>query len=145
MAAEQWHGRPVSIYSGELQQEDPQMKDRYAFRKTKVYQQGIDYLDELYRLTESLNLKTPESLKSQIIQAATHIIVNVASKSSGRTTIERSFMVDGCLMSLLESIACLDILERQKLAKQSDLTKARQKGDVLLDTLETMKKVLNRH
>lgn len=121
------------------------MKDRYAFRRTKLYQQGIDYLDELYRLTENLNLKTPESLRSQIIQAATHIIVNVASKYSGRTTIERSFMVDGCLMSLFETIACLDIVERQKLAKQSDLTKARQKGDVLLDTLETMKKVLNRH
>lgn len=121
------------------------MKDRYAFRKTKLYQQGSEYLDELYRLTESLNSKTPESLKLQILQAATHIIVNVAGKSSGRTSIEQSFLVDGCLMSLFETVACLDIVERQKLAKQSDVNKARQKGDVLLATLETMKKALNRH
>jgi four helix bundle protein len=121
------------------------MKDRYAFRKTKLYQQGTDYLDELYRLTENLNSKAPESLKSQIIQAATHIIVNVASKSSGKTTIEQSFLVDGCLMSLFETIACLDIVERQKLAKQSDLNKAKEKADVLLATLESMKKVLGRH
>jgi len=121
------------------------MKDRYAFRKTKLYQQGNDYLDELYRLTENLNSKAPESLKSQIIQAATHIIVNVASKSSGRSTIEQSFLVDGCLMSLFETVACLDILERQKLAKQGDLNKAKQKADVLFTTLESMKKVLNRH
>lgn len=121
------------------------MKDRYAFRKTKLYQQGSDYLDELFRLTENLNSKTPESLKSQILKAATHIIVNVAGKSSGRTTIEQSFLVDGCLMSLLETVACLDIVERQKLAKQSDLKKVREKADVLLTTLESMKKVLNRH
>ena len=121
------------------------MKDRYAFRKTKLYKQGTDYLDELYQLTENLSSKAPESLKSQIIQAATHIIVNVAGKSSGRTTIEQSFLVDGCLMSLFETVACLDIVERQKLAKQSDLNKAKQKADVLLTTLESMKKVLGRH
>jgi four helix bundle protein len=121
------------------------MKDRYAFRKTRLYQQGTDYLDELYRLTENLNSKTPESLKSQILQAATHIIVNVASKSSGKTTIEKSFLVDGCLMSLFETVACLDVVERQKLAKQNDLQKAKDKADVLFTTLESMKKVLNRH
>ncbi len=121
------------------------MKDRYAFRKTKLYQQAIDYLDELYRLSENLNSKTPESLKSQILQGATHIVVNVASKSSGKTTIEQSFLVDGCLMSLFETIASLDIVERQKLVKQNDLIKAQQKADVLLSTLETMKTKLNRH
>jgi four helix bundle protein len=121
------------------------MKDRYAFRKTKLYQQGTEYLDELYRLTENLNSKTPESLKVQITQAATHIVVNIASKSSGRTTIEQSFLVDGCLMSLFETIACLDIVERQKLAKANDINKAKEKADVLLTTLESMKKVLNRH
>jgi four helix bundle protein len=121
------------------------MKDRYSFRKTKLYKQGTDYLDELFKLTENLNSKAPESLKSQIIQAATHIIVNVAGKSSGRTTIEQSFLVDGCLMSLFETVACLDIVELQKFAKHSDLKKAREKGDELLTTLESMKKVLNRH
>jgi four helix bundle protein len=121
------------------------MKDRYAFRKTKLYQQGTDYLDELYRLTQNLNSKTPESLKSQIIQAATHIIVNVAGKSSGKTTIEQSFLVNGCLISLFETVACLDIVERLKFAKATDLKKAREKGDVLLMTLERMKKTLDRH
>ena len=121
------------------------MKDRYAFRKTKLYQQGTDYLDELYRLTENLNSKTPENLKLQILQAATHIIVNVAGKSSGKTTIEQSFLVDGCLMSLFETVACLDIVERLKFAKANDLKKAKEKADVLLTTLESMKKVLNRH
>jgi four helix bundle protein len=145
LAAEQWHGHLVRIFTSERLQEDPQMKDRYAFRKTKLYQQGSEYLDELYHLTENLNSKTPESLKSQIIQAATHIIVNVASKSSGKTTIEQSFLVDGCLMSLFETVACLDIVERLKLAQANDLKKARDKGDVLLATLETMKKTLNRH
>lgn len=121
------------------------MKDRYAFRKTKLYQQGIEYLDELYHLTENLNSKTPESLKSQIHKAATHIVVNIAGKSSGRTTIEQSFLVSGCLMSLFETVACLDIVEQLKFAKPKDVNKVRQKGDVLLNTLERMKKTLNRH
>jgi four helix bundle protein len=121
------------------------MKDRYAFRKTKLYQQGTEYLDELYHLAENLNSKAPESLKSQLLQAATHIIVNVASKSSGKTTIEQSFLVDGCLMSLFETVACLDIVERQKFAKGNDLNKAKEKADLLLATLESMKKVLSRH
>jgi four helix bundle protein len=121
------------------------MKDRYAFRKTKLYHQATEYLDELYRLSENLNSKTPESLKSQILQAATHIIVNIAGKSSGKTTIEQSFLVDGCLMSLFETVACLDIVERQKFARANDLIKAKQKADVLLATLETMKSKLNRH
>ncbi len=121
------------------------MKDRYAFRKTKLYQLGADYLDELYRLTENLSPKTPETLRTQILQAATHIVVNIAGKSSGRTNIEQSFLVDGCLMSLFETVACLDIVERQSLGKRNELERARQKGDLLLATLESMKKSLNRH
>ncbi|HSE42503.1 MAG TPA: four helix bundle protein [Acidobacteriota bacterium] len=119
------------------------MAERYAFRKTILYDLGIEYVDALYRLTERLSTKTPESLRTQIIEAATHILVNIAGKSSGKTDIEHSFLVDGCRMSLFETIACLDIAERLRYARRSDLKKVRSKADRLLDKLDSMKKALN--
>jgi four helix bundle protein len=120
------------------------MAERYAFRKTILYDLAFQYVDSLYRLTGRLSEKAPESLKTQIIKAATHILVNIAGKSSGKTDIEHSFLVDGCRMSLFETIACLDIAERLKFARRSDLKKVRDKADLLLDKLDSMKKALER-
>jgi four helix bundle protein len=120
------------------------MPERYAFRKTILYGLAIDYVDAIYRFIQRLSTKTPESLKTEIIQAATHILVNISGKSSGKTDIEHAFLVDGCRMSLFETIACLDIVERLKYARRTDLQKVRHKADLLLDKLDSMKKALDR-
>ncbi len=120
------------------------MAERYAFRKTIIYDLAIQYVEALYRFTGRLSPKTPESLKTQIIKASTHILVNIAGKASGKTDIEHSFLVDGCRMSLFETIACLDIAERLKFARRSDLKRIRERADLLLDKLDSMKKALER-
>jgi four helix bundle protein len=120
------------------------MAERYAFRKTILYELAIGYVDAIYRFTQRLNPKTPEPLKTEIIQAATHILVNISGKSSGKTDIEHSFLVNGCRMSLFETIACLDIVERLKYARRADLKRVRSKADLLLDKLDSMKKALDR-
>lgn len=120
------------------------MSGEYKFQALDLYRQALDYLDELAAVAELLPVKKSASLGARLLDSATHLIVQVAAKSTGESEIERSFMVDGALMSLFETVACLDIIRRRKLVRPSVLERADAAGAELHRSLQKIKNALRR-
>ena len=120
------------------------MSGEYKFQSLDLYHQALDYLDELAAVTELLPARKSASLGTRLLDSATHLIVQVAAKSAGESEIERSFMVDGAMMSLFETVACLDIIRRRKLVPPSALERADDRGAELHRSLRKIKNSLRR-
>lgn len=116
----------------------------YKFQSLDLYRLALDYLDELAEVAERLPAKGPGALGNRLLDSATHLVVQIAAKSSGESEIERAFMVDGTLMSLFETVACLDIIQRRKLLRPSALGRAYARSRELHDSLQAMKRALKR-
>ena len=120
------------------------MEHLYRFQTLDIYGEALQYLDTLSELSERLPAKRAGSLGTRLLDSATHLVVQIAGRSSGESEIERSFMVDGTLLSLYETVACLDIIRRRKLLPAAKLEGALQQGRDLYDSLQKVKKSLKR-
>ena len=118
------------------------MTEDYRFRELEIYRLALEYLDAIWNLAEKLPTDHTGKLADRLADSVSHLVVQIASKATGASEIERAFMIDGTLMSLYETAACLDIIERRKLIPASRLKEARTAGLVLHDTLQKMKKAL---
>ena len=100
----------------------------YKFQKLKVYQLALDYIGEIYQLVEDLPSSERINLSSQVRRSAVSISLNIAEGSTGQTDAEQGRFLGLALRSYLESIACLDIVERQNYAAAEKLTPVRELG-----------------
>jgi hypothetical protein len=120
------------------------MTQPYHFQSLELYRQALDYLDELAEIAELLPPRKSGNLANRLLETATHLVVQIAGKSTGTSEIERSFMVDGTMMSLLETVACLDVIRRRKWAPAKQLDRACESGANLYAHLQKLKKALKR-
>jgi four helix bundle protein len=115
----------------------------YKFQNLEIYQLSLEYIDLIYALAEK---KLPRSedfnLKSQITRAATSIALNIAEGSTSQSDPEQSRFLGMALRSLIETVACQDIVERRKYLTSDDLRLARELGSKLFAKLQSMKKFL---
>lgn len=114
----------------------------YKFQSLELYRRALDYLDEVSDVADELPKKN--SVGNTLLESATHLVVQIAGKSSGESEIERSFLVDGTLMSLFETVACLDVIRRRKWIPERALDRAYAKGAELHEHLQKMKRALKR-
>ncbi len=84
----------------------------YKFERLEVWQLAIDYTDEVYRLSAQLPRDEEYNLKSQIRRAATSIALNIAEGSTSLTDAEQSRFISIALRSLVETVACLHLINR---------------------------------
>lgn len=115
-------------------------KGMYKFQKLRVYQKGLGYLNLVYELADKLPESENYNLKSQLIRAATSIVLNIAEGSTGQSNAEQARFLSIALRSYLETIACFDIALNRKCINESDLKKIKNMGHELFVSLIGMKK-----
>jgi len=94
----------------------------YKFEKLDVYQGALGYLDTLYALATRLPHSEEHNLRSQIVRAGTSIALNIAEGSTGQSDSEQARFLGMALRSLIETVACLHIVERRRYCQPDELT-----------------------
>jgi four helix bundle protein len=100
----------------------------YKFQRLRVYQMALDYQDMIYGLSAELPDDERFNLVSQIPRAAVSIALNIAEGSTGQSDAEQHRFLGHALRSYLETVACMDIIERRGYLLQEVMTSARQAG-----------------
>ena len=116
----------------------------YKFEKLEVYQLALDYLDLIYALADSLPRSEEYNLRSQIIRAATSIVLNIAEGSTSQSDPEQSRFLGVALRSFIETVACQRIIDRRKYAEAMQLEKAQACGQKLFAKIQAMRRSLKR-
>jgi four helix bundle protein len=103
----------------------------FKFEKLEVYQLALAYVDTIHDLAARLPKSEEYNLKSQIIRAATSVVLNIAAGSTAQSDAEQNRFLGMAVRSALETVACQHIIRRNFI---SDFT--------LLDTAEESARVL---
>ena len=115
----------------------------YKFQRLTVYNMALDYLDKVYVLSRSLPGSERFNLQSQLERAATSIVLNIAEGSTSQSDGEQNRFLGMALRSYLETIACMDIIERQGYLDGSLLAGVRTSGHDLFVKLQAFRKALH--
>ncbi len=115
---------------------------RYKFQRLQVYQLGLDYVDATYNLANKFPKSENLNLRSQLEKAATSVVLNIAEGSTGQTDPEQARFLGFSLRSLLECVACLDVVERRKYVSADELSPTRELGHKLFMKIQAMRRAL---
>ncbi|MBU0512492.1 MAG: four helix bundle protein [Chloroflexi bacterium] len=118
------------------------MTETYKFQKLRVYQLALDYVDAIYSLSKQLPETEKYNLRSQVERAATSIVLNIAEGSAGQSDAEQKRFLGFALRSYLETIACLDLIERRKFLPADVLSHVRNIGHQLFIKLQAFRNSL---
>ena len=115
---------------------------KYKFQRLQIYQIGLDYVDATYELTNRFPRSENLNLRSQLERAATSVVLNIAEGSTGQTDPEQARFLGMSLRSLLECVACLDIVERRNYVASEELAPARELSHQLFMKIQAMRRTL---
>ena len=116
----------------------------YKFEQLDVWMLALDYIDLIYELSQNLPRSEEYNIKSQIIRAATSIALNIAEGSQGQSDAEQARFLGMSIRSLIETVACQQIIRRRKYFQdESLLDKAYDNSQVLARKLQTFRKTLS--
>jgi len=116
----------------------------YKFEQLDVWMLALDYIDLIYELSQNLPRSEEYNIKSQIIRAATSIALNIAEGSQGQSDAEQARFLGMSIRSLIETVACQQIIRRRKYFQdESLLNKAYENSQVLARKLQTFRKTLS--
>ncbi len=115
----------------------------FKFEKLEVGQMALDYIDLIYELAEKLPDKENFNLKSQITRAATSVALNIAEGSTGQSDPEQNRFLGLALRSLVETVACLRMIERRKyLSNDPAVNKMNAEAEALAVKIQAFRKAL---
>lgn len=116
----------------------------YKFEKLEVYQMALAYADMIYSLAGRLPRSEECNLQSQIIRAATSVVLNIAEGSTGQSDAEQRRFLSMALRSLMETVACQHLIERRKYVNREELDKRYEFSEVLFGKLQAMRRALEK-
>jgi len=116
----------------------------YKFQNLEIYRLALEYVDLLYAIVEKLPRSEDFNLKSQTTRAGTSIVLNIAEGSTGQTDAEQTRFLGMALRSLIETVACQDLMLRRNYVPDSALVEARELGAKLFAKIQSMRKSLGR-
>jgi four helix bundle protein len=114
----------------------------YKFQKLEIYRLALEYSSLTYQLAERLPASENFNLRSQITRAATSIALNIAEGSTSQSDAEQSRFLGMALRSLVETVACQDIIELRRYVSTEHLQPARELGSKLFAKIQSMKRFL---
>lgn len=91
------------------------------FRKLKIWEQGIEIVKEVYKISQKLPSEEKFGLKSQITRAAVSIPSNIAEGSSRNSEIEFKRFLEISMGSLFEVETQLIIIQELNLIDSEEL------------------------
>ena len=114
----------------------------YKFQSLYIYQIALEYIDQIYDLVNALPKKERYNLNSQLIRSATSVALNIAEGSTSQSDKEQARFLGLALRSFLESVACLDLIQRRAYASPKELSTARKTGRTLFYKITRFRKVI---
>src|SRR5437870_975567 len=122
----------------------PKMGDPvgYKFQNLDVYKLALDYLDAIYDVIGKLPESEKFNLSSQIVRAATSVVLNIAEGSTGQSDAEQNRFLGLALRSYLETIACLDIIRRRNYLSHNMIADVIKLGHGFFVKLQAFRKAL---
>lgn len=114
----------------------------YKFEKLEVWSLSLDYIDMIYSIAKKMPEIEKFNLHSQIIRAATSMSLNIAEGSTGQSNAEQSRFLGISIRSLIETIACLKIVERRKYISGNEITDIIEMSEKLFAKLNAFRKSL---
>lgn len=116
----------------------------YKFEQLDIWKLALEYIDLIYTLAESLPQSENYNLKSQIVRAATSIALNIAEGSQGQSDAEQARFLGIAIRSLVETVACQQIIRRRKHLQDEDLLdKAYEDSQFLAKKLQAFRKSIS--
>ena len=116
----------------------------YKFEQLEVWKLSLGYINLIYVLAEKLPKNEEYNLKSQIIRAATSVSLNIAEGSTGQTNAEQARFLGMAIRSLIETVACQQIIRRRGYFQDEDLLKKMYDDSQLLaKKLQSFRKTLS--
>lgn len=115
----------------------------YKFQQLTVYQMALDYIDQIYGLTNRLPESERFNLRSQLERAGTSIVLNITEGSTGQTDAEQNRFLGLALRSYLETVACLDIAQRHGYLASGMTAPVRELGHRLFTKLQAFRSKLS--
>jgi four helix bundle protein len=103
---------------------------------------ALAFVDAVYELSRLLPEREKYNLASQIERAATSVVLNIAEGSTGQTDPEQNRFLGLALRSYLETIACLDLIDRRAYIAADYLSALRDQGHQLFIKLSAFRKSL---
>jgi len=93
----------------------------FKFEKLDIYQLALDYIDRCYAISERLPDLERYNLAQQLRRAATSIALNIAEGSTGQSDAEQARFLSMALRSLLETVACQQLIRRRSYVQEAAL------------------------
>ena len=94
---------------------------RFEFQNWPVYQKALEFVEEVYRLCESLPRDSATGIRDQLRRAAQSIPLNIAEGSSRYGYKDKTNFLRVARGSVFECVAILDLVQRLRLSSK-DLT-----------------------
>lgn len=116
----------------------------YKFEKLEIYRLAVEYLDLIYAVADKLPKTEDYNLRSQIIRAATSIVLNIAEGSTSQSDAEQSRFLGMALRSLVETVACQRIIERRNYVPLAEIAPAKESAHTVFVKIQAMRKSLTR-
>ena len=114
----------------------------YKFEKLEVYQLALTYTDMIYTLVEKLPRFEENNLKSQIIRAATSVVLNIAEGSTSQSDLEQRRFLGMAVRSLIETVACQQLIRKRRYVAEEELEKAYDFSQTVFAKLQAMRRSL---
>ena len=114
----------------------------YKFERLEIYQLGLEYLDHIYTLAEQLPHSENSNLYSQLIRAATSIVLNIAEGSTGQSNPEQSRFLGMALRSVIQTVACQHIILRRRYLANTKIRPVYEQSEKLVAKIQAMRKSL---
>jgi four helix bundle protein len=114
----------------------------YKFQRLEVYQLALEYVDAVYNLSRQLPESERFNLRSQVERAATSVVLNIAEGSTSQSDAEQARFLGLAVRSLLETVACWDLVARRTYIRSSELIAVREQGHTLFVKLQAFRKKL---
>jgi four helix bundle protein len=124
------------------QEHTSQQVPLYKFQKLEVYKLALEYTVVIYELAKRLPDSERFNLRAQIEAAATSIVLNIAEGSTGQTNPEQQRFLSFSIRSFLETVACLDLIERRGYLSADELDESRVFGQKLFVKLQAFRSSL---
>lgn len=96
-----------------------QNENVFNFEKLLVYQKSLDFIDTVYKITDSFPSNERFNLTDQFARAATSIALNIGEGSGGTDKEFNSFLRIS-KRSMKECVVCSTIAERRKYIKPKE-------------------------
>lgn len=115
----------------------------FKFEKLVIWQNAMDYGENIHLLTKSFPKDELYNLISQIRRAVDSIALNIAEGSIGQSNAEQKKFIGYAVRSLAEVITCLHKALRRKYISQSEFDEKYAVGFSLMNMINAFKNKIN--